>query len=206
MAVGTYETTHEKILESGRNMFLKNGYERTNLRELCKGAGITTGAYYRHFPDKASLFAALVDPAVKGIKEMYANSEVRCFDYIEVKNVKELFKVTDDTVREFILFVYNNFDCFKLLLQCSDGTPYSSFVNDMVELEVKDSLVMLRIMQENGIEVRQLNASEFHLLSHAYYACIFEPVMHDYTLEEALQRTQILVEFFTAGWQKVLGL
>lgn len=40
MAVGTYETTHEKILESGKQLFLKNGYERTNLRELCKGAGL----------------------------------------------------------------------------------------------------------------------------------------------------------------------
>lgn len=37
MAVGTYEITHEKILESGKKLFLENGYERTNLRELCKG-------------------------------------------------------------------------------------------------------------------------------------------------------------------------
>ena len=61
MAVGTYEITHERIMESGRTLFLKNGYERTNLRELCKGAGITTGAFYRHFEDKEALFAALVD-------------------------------------------------------------------------------------------------------------------------------------------------
>ena len=60
MAVGTYETTHEKILESGKQLFLKNGYERTNLRELCKGAGITTGAYYRHFEDKAALSRGFV--------------------------------------------------------------------------------------------------------------------------------------------------
>ncbi len=71
MAVGTYEITHEKVLESGREQFLKNGYERTNLRELCKGAGITTGAYYRHFEDKAALFSALVEPAVNGLRERY---------------------------------------------------------------------------------------------------------------------------------------
>ena len=192
--------------KGGLTMFLRKGYERTNLRELCKGAGITTGAYYRHFPDKASLFATLVEPAVKGIHEMYSNSEAQCFDFIKAKNIKELFNVSDDTVREFISFIYDNFDCFKLLLQCSDGTPYSSFANDMVELEVQSSLEMIRIMQENGIEVQSLRESEFHLLNHAYFACIFESVIHDYTLEEALQHSHLLVEFFTAGWQKVLGL
>ena len=86
MAVGTYETTHEKILESGKQLFLKNGYERTNLRELCKGAGITTGAYYRHFEDKAALFSALVEPAVERIRKRYDAAGGRCFDYISVDN------------------------------------------------------------------------------------------------------------------------
>ena len=68
MAVGTYEITHERIMESGRTLFLKNGYVRTNLRELCKGAVITTGTFYRHFEDKEALFAALVGPAIKGLQ------------------------------------------------------------------------------------------------------------------------------------------
>ena len=48
MSNGAYDITHKKILESGKELFLKNGYERTNLRELCKKAGVTTGAFYRH--------------------------------------------------------------------------------------------------------------------------------------------------------------
>lgn len=206
MATGTYEITHEKILESGKKFFLKNGYERTNLRELCKGAGITTGAYYRHFPDKESLFAALVEPAVKGIRNMYAASETQCFDYIQEKNLRDLFNVSDETVRQFIKFIYANFDCFKLLLQCSDGTPYVTFTNDMVELEVENSLKMVNAMQERGILVRSLKKNEFHMLNHAYFACIFEAVIHDYTEEEALEYTHTMVEFFVAGWKKVLGL
>ena len=52
MASGSYEVTHTKILESGKRMFLRNGYERTNLRDLCEDTGVTTGAFYRHFKDK----------------------------------------------------------------------------------------------------------------------------------------------------------
>ena len=107
MAVGTYETTHEKILESGKQLFLKNGYERTNLRELCKGAGITTGAYYRHFEDKAALFSALVEPAVEGIRKRYDAAGERCFDYISVDNMTDLWNVSVETMVEFIEFIFS---------------------------------------------------------------------------------------------------
>ena len=116
MAVGTYETTHEKILESGKQLFLKNGYERTNLRELCKGAGITTGAYYRHFEDKAALFSALVEPAVEGIRKRYDAAGERCFDYISVDNMTDLWNVSVEQWSSLLnLFsatlIRSNFSC-----------------------------------------------------------------------------------------------
>ena len=80
MGYGTYDTTHKNIIESGTRLFLKNGYERTNMRELCKEAGITHGSFYRHFSSKEDLFGALVQPAVDGIYEMYQTSQEICFD------------------------------------------------------------------------------------------------------------------------------
>lgn len=206
MSNGTYEITHKNILESGRKLFLKNGYERTNLRELCKGAGITTGAYYRHFTDKEALFSALVEPVVQEISTIYSTSKEQCFDYIETEQLKELFQVTDDTVSVFVHFIYENFDSFKLLLQCADGTKYVNFVDDIVELEVENSIKMLELMEEHGIAVKRLSRQEFHMLNHTYFSCIFEAVMHDYTEKEVLQYTRTIVNFFTAGWKKVLDL
>ncbi|HHK2054324.1 TPA: TetR/AcrR family transcriptional regulator, partial [Streptococcus pyogenes] len=60
-----YELTHKKIMDSGKANFLKDGYERANLRKICKDAGVTTGAFYRHFNDKEDLFISLVDPLAK---------------------------------------------------------------------------------------------------------------------------------------------
>ena len=154
MAVGTYETTHEKILESGKQLFLKNGYERTNLRELCKGAGITTGAYYRHFEDKAALFSALVEPAVEGIRKRYDAAGERCFDYISVDNMTDLWNVSVETMVEFIEFIFSHFDSFKLLLHCADGTKYVDFTDWMVEKEVQDTLKMYDVLEEKGIKYR----------------------------------------------------
>ena len=81
MASGTYEATHTRILESGKKMFLRNGYERTNLRDLCGEAGVTTGAFYRHFKDKEALFSALVEPAVNSIQDKYETAADECFHF-----------------------------------------------------------------------------------------------------------------------------
>lgn len=206
MGYGTYEDTHKKIIASGQRLFMQNGYERTNLRELCKEAGITTGSFYRHFASKEDLFGALVQPAVDGIYEMYHSSEELCFDCIETEHIKDVWQISDDTVKGFIRFIYQNFDCFKLLLQCSDGTKYSSFVDEIANTEVTTSLKMLTVLHERGVKVKDLSKHEFHMLSHAYLSCIFESVLHDYTEEETLAYVHTMVEFFNAGWQKVLGL
>lgn len=206
MAAGTYEITHEKILESGKQQFLKKGYERTNLRELCKGAGITTGAYYRHFEDKASLFSALVEPAVNGLWQRYDAAGDRCFDYISDHNLTDLWEVSVETMKQFIDFIFDHFDEFKLLLHCADGTKYVDFIDWMVEREVQDTLKMYDALDAKGIAHKRLGMKELHMLNHAYYACIFETVLHDYTKEEAVQTTHTLAEFFTAGWRRAHGL
>ena len=93
-----------------------------------------------------------------------------------------------------------------MLLECADGTKYSSFVNDVVTMEVQNTLKMLDVMHERGIIVKDLCENEFHMLSHAFLSCVFESVMHNYGREDTLAYVHTMVEFFNAGWQKVLGL
>lgn len=211
MGHGTYEITHSNIIESGKYSFMNYGYERTNLRELCKEAGITTGSFYRHFSSKEELFGTLVEPAVEGIYKMYHNSEEICFDYMDTdygkenQNIKEMWKISNETVEEIINFVYDNFDCFKLLLECADGTKYSSFIEDIVNMEVNNSIKTLDIMHKKGFKVHRISENELHMLIHAYLSCIFESVIHNYTREEALGYVHTVVRFFNAGWQEILG-
>ena len=46
MSNGNYQETHERILKSGLAAFLEEGFEKANLRRICKAAGATTGAFY----------------------------------------------------------------------------------------------------------------------------------------------------------------
>lgn len=93
-----YELTHKKILDSGKLNFLSYGFERANLRKICKDAGVTTGAFYRHFEDKNELFNALVDPLVSMIVSNFQNYETFSIQSIETNQKENVAKVHVDDV------------------------------------------------------------------------------------------------------------
>ena len=55
-----FQQTHEKLLACAKKHFLEFGFERASIREICKDANVTNGAFYNHFADKEALFGSLV--------------------------------------------------------------------------------------------------------------------------------------------------
>jgi AcrR family transcriptional regulator len=52
--------TREKILESARRLFNKNGFSEVSIDEVMENAGLTRGGFYRHFRDKDELYAEAI--------------------------------------------------------------------------------------------------------------------------------------------------
>ena len=205
MARGTYDDTQRRILDSGLKMFLNNGYERTNLRDLCADAGITTGSFYRHFASKEDLFSYFAEPAVDEIKQDFADAEPLCREAVESGNVRRLWMIMD--ADRLLDYIYRNFDRLKLLLKCADGTKYSDFLNDVVCMETDISLRYLHMAKELGHITEELpSEQEMHMLCHAYISSVFEAVAHDLSREDMEKYIHTIVTFFTAGAYLILGL
>lgn len=60
------EVTRAKILEAAFEEIHRRGFQAASLDRILVGAGVTKGALYHHFPDKASLGYAVVDEVVRG--------------------------------------------------------------------------------------------------------------------------------------------
>ena len=56
--------TRRAIIDAARDVFFEHGVSSTSLEQIAKAAGVTRGAIYWHFADKAELFYAMRD-AVK---------------------------------------------------------------------------------------------------------------------------------------------
>lgn len=55
------ERTREAILDAAETTFLAQGVARTTLAHIAEAAGVTRGAIYWHFEDKAAVFDALLE-------------------------------------------------------------------------------------------------------------------------------------------------
>ncbi|WP_344407421.1 helix-turn-helix domain-containing protein, partial [Dactylosporangium fulvum] len=61
------ERTHERLLATGRAVFLRRGFLAATVEEIAAEAGYTRGAVYKHFGSKEGLWQAIVD-AVAGVR------------------------------------------------------------------------------------------------------------------------------------------
>ena len=91
-----FDDTHTKILDCGRKHFLKNGFEKASLRDICKDAGVTTKAFYRHFNDKNELFEAIVSLIANKIIDNFLKYEKVSINGITTNREKTVARVHID--------------------------------------------------------------------------------------------------------------
>lgn len=63
--------TRERLLDAAEALFREQGVTRTSLAEVATAAGMTRGAVYWHFKDKADLFRAMCDRATLPLEAQF---------------------------------------------------------------------------------------------------------------------------------------
>jgi AcrR family transcriptional regulator len=63
------ERSRAHILDAALKLFSSRGYRATNMRDIAQAAGVSTGNVYHQFPDKESIFKALLDDYFRLVAE-----------------------------------------------------------------------------------------------------------------------------------------
>lgn len=63
------QATRSHILDTAERVFEQHGVSGTSLHEIAKAAGLTRGAIYWHFKDKADLFNAMMERVTLPLEE-----------------------------------------------------------------------------------------------------------------------------------------
>ena len=61
-----------RLLSAAKKEFLQKGYKTASLAEICRAAGVTTGALYKRYEGKEALFSALVADTIRDMEEYTA--------------------------------------------------------------------------------------------------------------------------------------
>lgn len=198
--------TQKKILEIGKREFLEKGFKDASLRGIVKEAGFTKGAFYGYYPDKASLFDELVGPAANGLLNQFKAAQDAHFDLIQEGTTANSRDLSTEYLRHFIDYIYENFDAFKLLMCCAEGTRYANFLHDLVELDVMRAEQYYSELEKNGMLQGHVSHELHHMITSAYFTAVFETVKHDMPKEQAKEYIEELATFFNCGWEGILRL
>ena len=67
--------TKERILAAALEMFSKNGYAGTNIRELSASLGLVKSGVYKHFESKEAIWNALLDQMIAYYADHFGSAE-----------------------------------------------------------------------------------------------------------------------------------
>lgn len=62
--------TRAKVVEAARTLFAERGYDPATIRDIAKGAGMSTGAVFANFQDKAELFETVLTEDMERMAEV----------------------------------------------------------------------------------------------------------------------------------------
>ena len=205
MSNGNYQETHERILESGLAAFLEEGFEKANLRRICKAAGVTTGAFYGYFSSKEALFASLVEPHAAALMGRFMEAQTGFAELPEQEQPAHMGEASSDYVDWMVDYICEHREPVNLLLCRAEGTSYEHFVHNMVEVEVEYTLKYMEVLRRLGKDIPQLDQSLCHIIASGMFNGLFEIVIHDMPREQAHRDVTQFRTFYTAGWLELMG-
>lgn len=193
---------HVKVIAAARNEFLEVGFDKSSMRSIAKRCGMTAAGIYRHCIDKEDLLDQIVSPAVERINKWIDAHIAR---YVEAVNQEEHMQWRDSEIDMMREVVYPNMEEYHLLLSKSKGSKYENFLHDLTQQRQNQLLSYIPMLKSQGYEVWDIEPKELHLLLSAYTTAMFEPVVHNYSMEEALRCLKTVEAFFLPGWKQLMG-
>ncbi len=201
-----YEQTHERILESAMVHFKEKGFAGASIRQICKDAGVTNGAFYAHFDSKEELFNELVRPAIDGMQELYDEENEYYMDIKSAKDIKKVMKQTFSSNSRLIHYVYEHMDAFGLIITASAGTEYEYFLDRMSEVEASNTMEFIEKCRPFIKDTKKISKGLIKQTSHFVVSSVFEGLTSGKTEEEVIYETELASEFCLAGMKYIMGI
>ena len=197
--------TLEQIHQAAMEEFLEKGFQEASLRQIVKNAGVTTGAFYGYYSNKAALFAALVEPHAAAVMGRFMETQLAFAKLPKEEQPEHMGKESAACIDWMLDYIYDHYAPFKLLICKADGTPYEDFIHKMVEVEVEYTFRYIEVLKNLGRQVPELDKELCHMIASGMFNGIFEMIRHDMPKDRAKRFIDQLREFSTAGWLKIMG-
>jgi len=137
------------------------------------------------------------------LKEWFLRMQ-ESFHQLDADYQKEnMFYYSGTEAERLVSYIYDHYDVFKLLLECSEGTEFSDFLNQLVEIEMEYTVKYMEATKDDALKNERITTEFLHIVTSAYFSGIFEMVRHDMKREDGMLYAKQLREFYYAGFAKI---
>ena len=198
------EGVTEKLLESAKKEFLKSGYEERFAAGDCgKKQAPAKALSISDILIRKSLYCALVGPTADEFCNLL-EGELHRFKILSSDEQKEkVMTFGNDGFSKVIAYIYDHFDEFKLILTSGENSTYQEFIHRIIELDISCTMQFIEQTGNDALSSGRLTPELAHLLSSAFYAGLFEVVIHDMPQDQAVEHIQRMRRFYNAGWKTI---
>lgn len=198
--------TRNKLLQSAREEFMEKGYMKASLRNICKKAGVTTGALYFFFKDKEDLFESLAKETINGIYQIMRThfqdeNEMMGEGMLFAPAIEEENNHFEDA-RRIIHQMYLCREDVLLVLTKSQGTRFENIADQFIEMTEKHYRAMAKGMQAAYPDI-VLDDKFIHWLAHEQIDAFIYMITHIEDEGEAMQFISQTITYMMAGWYGV---
>ncbi len=209
--------TKKRLLECAMKEFSEKGYMKASLRNICKEAGVTTGALYFFFKDKEDLFGNLVAEPVMGLnkiiedhftEEINATNKLSGSD-ISVAALAKAEGFDDDMAiaRLVIKYLFEYKEVFNLILTKSQGSVYENLPDQMVE-KVEAHYTNMYVAMKGYKSKKELTKEDrfiIHWMSHDQIDIFIHIVTHCKNARDGEKQMKNMIAYMVGGWFGVIN-
>lgn len=203
------DITKNRILECAKEEFLKKGFEKAQVGEIAKAAQVTTGAIYRHFKNKEELFFSLIEEVYTYTLNIVEDVETRSQNKVDIPLLQAgdeaILEASFNEVMDFVNYMYEHFDEFKLIFECSQGSRVENFIEEIVDrYSVKNMKQMSNLKMKDSASY-ELEEFEVHILTKGYITSLCECIIHNIPYKNVSGYIKSIVTFQYYGWKGLMG-
>lgn len=196
--------TKQILTECAKREFIEKGYMKASLRNICKEAGVTTGALYFFFKDKDELFDSVVGGPLQELFVVISTHFNKELQQAGPKGggLEADFKAANDILTT--IFKYK--EEFELVLNRAQGSQYENIVDTIVEQLYKYYLeIYWRMKQYNSAkQLKKEDKFVVHWIAHDHIDIFIHFLTHCKDEKEAREQLRIMFNYMIGGWMATL--
>lgn len=197
------QLTRNCILECARREFMEHGYQKANMRRIAQAANVTTGAMYNHFANKAVLFDVLVQDPAEEMLDRFCGLHRDVKETLPDLTGAQIKKTANAGTDWMLEYIYDHMEAFRLIFCRSEGTRWSSYLEELIKIEEQAYRVYCDSLSTCG---EQIDDVFLHITATSGFQYLVEFVFHDVPYAQALVIMDSVKRFNMAGWNEILGV